>query len=83
MLHNLVLDHCLLCLQDGRIKLSSADLQHLDADVVEDVNQVMKMTGSERVLNFDDFVNCMLAVEVPISVSGTGPLELSFATFRT
>ncbi|CAN5973821.1 unnamed protein product [Sphagnum jensenii] len=69
--------------KDGRIKLSSADLQHLDADVVEDVNQVMKMTGSERVLNFDDFVNCMLAVEVPISVSGTGPLELSFATFRT
>jgi hypothetical protein len=83
MLHNLVLDHCLLCLQDGHIKLSSADLQHLDADVVEDVNQVMKMTGSERVLNFDDFVNCMLAVEVPICVSGTGPLELSFATFRT
>ncbi|CAM6010534.1 unnamed protein product [Sphagnum balticum] len=69
--------------KDGRIKLSSADLQHLDADVAEDVNQVMKMTGSERVLNFDDFVNCMLAVEVPISVSGTGPLKLSFATFRT
>jgi hypothetical protein len=49
----------------------------------KDVNQVMKMTSSERVFNFDDFVNCMLAMEVPISVSGTGPLKLSFATFKT
>ncbi len=56
-----------------------AELSHQ----AKDVNQVMKMTGFEKVFNFDDFVNCMLAVEVPISVSGAGPLKLSFTTFRT
>ncbi len=56
-----------------------AELSHQ----AKDVNQVMKMTDSERVFNFDDFVNCMLSVEVHISMSGTGPLKLSFVTFRS
>jgi hypothetical protein len=52
-------------LQDGFVQLATANLQQLCKETIYDVTQVMKMGATDKPLSFDNFVDLMLAVEVP------------------
>lgn len=53
-----------LYVQDGLVKLASANLQQLSQDIVEDVKQVIKMGADDTPISFDKFVKFMVAVQV-------------------
>jgi len=52
-----------LYVQDGLVKLASANLQQLSQDIVEDVKQVIKMGADDTPISFDKFVKFMVAVQ--------------------
>jgi len=57
-------------LQDGIVDLSTAKVDRLNNDVVEDLTRLMdSIEGEDKKLGFEQFVKLMLAAEVPFLIT--------------